>query len=64
MQMNVHKTRYLFYTTKGMPHVTVTITKKRFVGSNSQVYSYYNSLHSRLSTYFQRKEFLFKVALQ
>jgi len=38
MQMNVHKTLYPFYTTKKMPHVTVTITKKRFVGSNSQVY--------------------------
>jgi len=27
-----------FYNTKKMPRVTVTITKKRFVGSNSQVY--------------------------
>jgi len=27
-----------FYTTKEIPHVTVTITKKRFVGSSSQVY--------------------------
>jgi len=38
MQMDVHKTPYPFYTTKKMPHVTVAITKKRFVGSNSQVY--------------------------
>ena len=27
MQVNVHKTLYLFYTTKKMSHVTVTITK-------------------------------------
>jgi len=27
MQMDVHKTLYPFYTTKKMPHVTVTITK-------------------------------------
>jgi len=27
MQMDVHKTLYLFYTTKKMLHVTVTITK-------------------------------------
>jgi len=27
-----------FYNTKKMPRVTVTITKKRFVGRNSQVY--------------------------
>jgi len=26
------------YTTKKIPRVTVTITKKRFIGSNSQVY--------------------------
>ena len=38
MQMDVHKTLYPFYTTKKMPRVTVTITKKRFVGRNSQVY--------------------------
>jgi len=38
MQMDVHKTLYPFYTTKKMPCVTVTITKKRFVGRNSQVY--------------------------
>jgi len=38
MQMDVHKTLYPFYTTKKMPHVAVTITKKRFVGSNSHVY--------------------------
>jgi len=38
MQMDVNKSLYPFYTTKKMPHVAVTITKKRFVGSNSQVY--------------------------
>jgi len=38
MQVDVHNTLYPFYTTKKMPHVTVTITKKRFVGSNSHVY--------------------------
>jgi len=27
MQMDVHKSLYPFYTTKKMPHVTVTITK-------------------------------------
>jgi len=27
MQMHIHKTLYPFYTTKKMPHVTVTITK-------------------------------------
>ena len=37
MQMDVQKTLYPFYTTKKMPYVTVTITEKRFVGSNSQV---------------------------
>ena len=37
MQMD-DKSLYPFYTTKEMPHVTVTITKKRFVGSSSQVY--------------------------
>ena len=38
MQIDVHKTLYPFYTTKEMPYVTVTITEKRFVGRNSQVY--------------------------
>ena len=38
VQINVHKMLYFFYTTKEIPHVTVTITEKRFVGSNSQVY--------------------------
>ena len=38
MHMGVHKTLYPFYTTKEMPHVMVAITKKRFVGSSSQVY--------------------------
>jgi len=35
MQMDVHKTLYPFYTTKKRPHVTVTITKMCFVGSNA-----------------------------
>jgi len=34
MQMDVHKA-FLHY--QKMPHVTVTITKKRCVGSNSEV---------------------------
>ena len=38
MQVDINKSLYPFYTTKEMPHVTVTITKKRFVASNSQVY--------------------------
>jgi len=63
MQMVVHKTLHPFYTRKKMPHVTVTITKKRFLGSNSQVYYYYENLHSRLSAHFQRRAFLFKYAL-
>jgi len=37
MQTDVHKTAYLVYTTKKMPHVTVIVTKLRFVGRNSQV---------------------------
>jgi len=49
-----------FYTTNKMPHVTVTITKKRFVGSNNQAYYYYDNLHSAQSADFQRKAFLFK----
>jgi len=36
MQMDVQKTLHPFYTTKKMPHVTVAIPKKRFVGRNSQ----------------------------
>jgi len=38
MKMDVHKKVYPFYTAKKMPHVTATVTKMRFVGSNSQVY--------------------------
>jgi len=38
IQVDVNKSLYSFYTTKEMPHVTVTITKKRFVSSNSQIY--------------------------
>jgi len=60
MQMDVHKMLYSIYTTNKMPHVTVTITKIRFVGSTSQVYCYYDNLHSRLSAYFQCRAILFK----
>ena len=28
MQMDVHKTLYSYYTSKGMPHVTATVAKK------------------------------------
>ena len=38
VQMDVHKTLYPFYTTKKIHRVTVRITKKRLVGSNSQLY--------------------------
>jgi len=39
MQMDIHTTLYPFYTTKKMPNVTYgNNIKKRFVGSNSQVY--------------------------
>jgi len=38
MQMDVHTTLYPYYTAKKIPHVPVTITKKCFVGSNSQVH--------------------------
>ena len=37
MEVAVNKSLYPFYTEKEMPHDTVAITKKRFVGSNSQV---------------------------
>ena len=33
MQMDVHKTLYPFYTTKKMPHVTVTITKNALLAA-------------------------------
>ena len=59
MQMNVHKTFYPFYTRKKMPHVMVTMTKKRFVGSNSQVYYYYENLDSSLSAHFQNAGYFF-----
>jgi len=38
MQMDVNKSLYPFYTTKEMPHFYGNNHKKRFVGSNSQVY--------------------------
>jgi len=53
--MGVHNTQYLFYITKKMHHITATIIKMRFFGSNYQVY--YDSLHSRQSAYFQHRYF-------
>jgi len=64
MQMDVQKTLYPFYTTKKMRHVNVTITIKRFVGSNSQLYKYYDNLQSAQSTDFQGRAFRFKDVLQ
>jgi len=61
MQTDVHKTAYLVYTTKKMPHVAATVTKMRFVGRNSQVY--YNNLHNRLYTDFKIKVILSKETL-
>jgi len=40
MQMDVHKTLYTFYTTKKMPHVTVTITKNASLAAIAR----YNSI--------------------
>ena len=34
MQIDVHTTHYPCYTTKEMTHVTATVPKIRFVGSN------------------------------
>jgi len=34
MQIDVHITLYLCYTTKIITHVTATVPKMRFVGSN------------------------------
>jgi len=34
MQIDVHITVYLCYTTKKMTHVAATVPKMRFVGSN------------------------------
>jgi len=48
MQVDVNKWLYPFYTA----HVTVPITKKRFVGGNSQGYQYCDNSHSRLSADF------------
>ena len=40
MQMDVHKTFYPFYTTKKMPHVTVTITKKASLAAIARYISF------------------------
>jgi len=45
-------------STKEMPHVSVSITKMRFVGSNGPVY--YDNLHSWLCAHFQRRVLLYK----
>jgi len=45
--MDVHKTLYPFYATTKILHVAVTITKMRFVGSNSKIYC--DNFHSTLS---------------
>ena len=36
MQMDVHKTRFPFYTTKKMLHVTVTITKNASLAAGAE----------------------------
>jgi len=36
MQMDIHKTLFILYTTKKMPHVTARVTKLRFFGSISE----------------------------
>jgi len=41
-----------------MPHVTATVTKMRFVGSNSQVY--YDNLLNRPTADFQNGQFFSK----
>ena len=61
MHTDIHKTAYLVYTTKKMPHVAATVTKMRFVGRNSQLY--YNNLHNRLYTVFETSVILFKETL-
>jgi len=42
MQMEVKKTLYPFYTTKKMPHVTVTITKNVWLAAIAR----YNSIRT------------------
>jgi len=59
--MDGNKTLYPFFTTKKKPHVTVTVTKMHFVGSNRQVY--YDKLHNGLTSDFQSGTLIFKKAL-
>jgi len=59
--MDVHKALYPFYATKKISHVSVTITKMRFIGRNSQVY--YDNLHSWLFAHFQWRVLLYKQAM-
>ena len=61
MQMDVHEMLYPFKTTKKTPHVTATVTKTRFVGSNIQVY--YDNFPKKISADFQSKALLFKETL-
>jgi len=64
MQTDVHKTAYLVYTTKKVPHVTVTVAKMRFVGRNSQVITIlYIIVHNRLYTDFKIRVISFKETL-
>jgi len=58
MHTDVHKTTYLGYTTKKIPHVAATVTKMCLVGRNSQIYC--NNLHNRLYTVFEIRVILFK----
>jgi len=39
MQIDVHLTLYPCYTTKKMTHVTATVPKMRFLGSNVSFYT-------------------------
>ena len=56
MQMDVQNSlSFLHY--KGNAPCYGNNHKKRFVGSNSQVYYYYDNLHSRLSADFQHRAF-------
>jgi len=61
MQIDVHKELNPFYTTKKMPHVTVTITKNASLAAIASYTSIaIDKLHSRLSAQIQRRAFLSK----
>ena len=44
MQIDVHITLYTCYTTKKMTHITATVPKMRFAGSNVSFHTVWNSL--------------------